>query len=68
MKSGIPYRRVVVQLHEEDLAAVQRLRERWGLPSDAAAVRFALRVACDVVPTVRYNHNEITQIQMEVEK
>jgi uncharacterized protein involved in type VI secretion and phage assembly len=66
MKGGVPYRRVVVQLHEEDLAAVQRLRERWGLPSDAAAVRFALRIARDAVPTVRYN--EIARIQTEVEK
>jgi len=66
MKGGVPYRRVVVQLHEEDLAAVQRLRERWGLPSDAAAVRFALRIARDAVPTVRAD--EANKIQTEVER
>jgi hypothetical protein len=66
MKGGVPYRRVVVQLHDEDAAAIRYLRERWGLPSDAAAVRFALRIARDAVPTVRYN--EIARIQTEVEK
>lgn len=60
---------VLFRAEETDVQVLQVLRDRWGLNSDAAAIRFAIRVAArlgdDLIRSLLRpnNHN-----QMEVER
>jgi|GEM_PF-6658341 len=47
--------KVIVLLQQKDLQAMESLKEKFGLGSDSAAVRFALRVAA------RLGYNVLTQ-------
>lgn len=52
----------------KDLEAIRALRERWGLISDTAAIRFALRVAYRIANVLNEKGPFAPNPQMEVEK